>query len=110
MSIPMKTPQEVQQDIADRFKARRLAMNLTQKELAKRAGVSWGSLKRFERAGLISLDSLLRIALVLDCLGDFDSLAADNRRTPLGRSLDSILATPATRRRATSRKAVSHGL
>jgi transcriptional regulator with XRE-family HTH domain len=100
----MKTPKEVQEDIAGRFKARRLAMNLTQRELAARSGVSWSSLKRFEREGLIALDSLLSIALVLDCLGDFDKLATDSQRVPVGRSLDTILATPTPRRRATGIK------
>jgi transcriptional regulator with XRE-family HTH domain len=104
LSINMKTPQEVQQDLAGRFKARRLAMNLAQKELAVRSGVSWSSLKRFEREGLIALDSLLRIAMVLDCLGDFDNLATDSQRVPAGQSLDTILATPILRRRATSKK------
>ena len=43
-------------ELAGRFKARRLAMNFSQEELAKRAGVSWSSLKRFEYTGLVSLD------------------------------------------------------
>jgi len=79
-------------------------MNITQRELSARSGVSWSSLKRFERDGLIALDSLLSIALVLNCLSDFDKLAADNPGLRVGQSLDSILATPAPRRRATSRR------
>lgn len=110
MSIHLKTPQEVQQDLVGRFKARRLAMNLAQKELAARSGVSWSSLKRFEREGLIALDSLLRIAMVLDCLGNFDNLATDSQRVPVGQTLDAILATPTPRRRATSKKAASYDL
>lgn len=110
MTIILKTPQEARQEIAGRFKARRLAMNLTQRELAARSGVTWSSLKRFEREGLIALDSLLSIALVLDCLGDFDKLAAESQRTTAAQSLDAILATPTPRRRATSKKAVSHDL
>jgi len=43
-------------ELAGRFKARRLAMNFWQEGLAKRAGVSWSSLKRFEYTGLVSLD------------------------------------------------------
>ncbi len=101
----MKLPEEVQSDIASRFKDRRLTLNLTQKDLAARAGVSWASLKRFEREGLISLESLLKIALVLGCLGDFDKLVGDTQEIPPGRSLDSILAKPAVRRRATGKKA-----
>ncbi len=104
MSITLKTPQEVQQDIAGRFKARRLAMNLTRKELAARSGVAWSSLKRFESEGLIALDSLLAIALVLDCLDDFEKIAASGPRVPMAPSLDAILTTPKPRRRATTKK------
>jgi transcriptional regulator with XRE-family HTH domain len=107
LSIILKTPQEIQEEIADRFKARRLAMNLTQKELATRSGVGWSSLKRFEREGLIALDSLLSVALVLNCLGEFERLAADNQQLSAAQSLDAILATPTPRRRATSKKAAS---
>jgi transcriptional regulator with XRE-family HTH domain len=104
MSIMMKTLLEVRQDLAARFKVRRLAMNLTRDELASRSGVTGSSLKRFEREGLIALDSLLKIALVLDCLDDFETIAAGNSRVPAAQSLDDILAKPAPRRRATSKK------
>jgi transcriptional regulator with XRE-family HTH domain len=104
MSINLKTPLEVLKDLAERFKARRLAMNRTREELASRSGVPASSIKRFEREGLIALDSLLKIALVLDCLDDFEKLAADNSRLSAAQSLDDILAKPTPRRRATSKK------
>jgi transcriptional regulator with XRE-family HTH domain len=103
LPITLKIPADVRQEIAGRFKARRLAMNLTQCELAERSGVNWSSLKRFEREGLIALDSLLRIALVLECLGDFDRLA-ESLPIQTAQSLDAILATPAPRRKASRRK------
>jgi transcriptional regulator with XRE-family HTH domain len=102
--------QEVQTGIAGRFKARRLALNLTQSELAARSGVTFSSLKRFEREGLIALDSLLNLALVLNCLDDFDKLAAESTLNSATQSLDALLATPARRRRATGRKGSSHGI
>lgn len=110
MSVYLKTVQEVQTGIAGRFKARRLAMNLTQRELAVRSGVTWASLKRFERQGLIALESLLKLALVLDCLDDFDRLAAESPPIPAAQSLDALLAAPPSRRRATGRKGRSHGV
>ena len=109
MAVCLKTVQEVQTGIAGRFKSRRLAMNLTQRELAARSGVTWSSLKRFEREGLIALDSLLNLALVLDCLDDFDKLAVGSQSIPAVQSLDALLATPALRRGATGRKGRSHG-
>ncbi|MGA7830564.1 MAG: helix-turn-helix transcriptional regulator [Terracidiphilus sp.] len=110
MAVYLKTVQEVQAGIAGRFKARRLAMNMTQSVLAARSGVTFSSLKRFEREGLIALDSLLNLALVLNCLDDFDKLAAESQPTPAAQSLDALLATPARRKRATGRKGGSHGI
>jgi transcriptional regulator with XRE-family HTH domain len=79
-------------------------MNFTQRELAARSGVTWSSLKRFEREGLIALDSLLNLALVLECLDDFDKLAVKNQSMQAAQSLDALLATPVSRLRATGRK------
>ena len=110
MTVYFRTAQEVQAGIAGRFKARRLDLNLTQSELAARSGVTFSSLKRFEREGLIALDSLLNLALVLNCLDDFDKLAAESTLNSAAQSLDALLATPARRRRATGRKGSSHGI
>jgi transcriptional regulator with XRE-family HTH domain len=99
MSIELKSPRDVQRELAGRFKARRLAMNLTQEGLAARAGVSWSSLKRFEYTGLIALDALLKLALVLECLGDFDGICADDGRSLASKSLDEILSEAKPRRK-----------
>ncbi|MCI8647395.1 MAG: helix-turn-helix domain-containing protein [Firmicutes bacterium] len=74
MFLQLKTPYEIQREIASQAKERRKALKLTQSRLAERSGVSLGSVKRFEQSGEISLASLLKIALVLDCLGDFEGL------------------------------------
>ena len=44
--------------------------------LSKKSGVSYGSLKRFESTGEISLMSLLKLAIVLDCADGFEQLFA----------------------------------
>lgn len=97
--MEFKTPKDVQRELASRFKVRRLAMNLTQEGLAARAGVSWSSLKRFERTGLIAVDSLLKLALVLECLGDFDRVCADDVQRLSTRSLDELLSKTTPRRK-----------
>lgn len=110
MPVYLHVVYEVRTGIAERFKARRLSMNLTQRELAERSGVTWASLKRFERQGLIALESLLKLAVVLDCLDDFDRLAAESQAIPAAQSLDALLAAPTSRRRATGRKGRVHGV
>lgn len=72
-----------------RFKDKRLFLDLTQSGLSKRSGVSLGSLKRFESSGHISLESLLKLSLVLECLDDFGDIA--NYRKKTANSLDEIM-------------------
>ena len=50
---------------------------ISQKELAKRSGVSLGSLKRFEQTGEISLISLTKLAMALGLENELDGLFAD---------------------------------
>ncbi len=94
----LKTPDDVRREIADRFKARRLDQALTQRELAARSGVSLGSLKRFETTGLVALDSLLRLALALGVLEDFDQIGAGSWKLE-GRTLDELLKASPKRER-----------
>ncbi len=59
-------PIEIQKAIARKEKVRRKQKGITQEELARRAGLSLSSLRRFEQTGEISFSSLVRIASVLD--------------------------------------------
>lgn len=59
-------PMEIQKEIARKEKERRKDKGLTQEELARRAGLSLASLRRFEQTGEISFASLVRIGSVLD--------------------------------------------
>ncbi len=61
-------------NIAQRMRKRRKERGLTQVQLAKRADVSLGSLKRFESMGEVSLASLIRLAMALGCESDFEEL------------------------------------
>lgn len=74
--------------IAQRVRAQRLRRNWSQETLAQRAGISYGTLKRFEQTGQIALASLLKLALALNALEDFDVLFA-TATTP--HSLDALL-------------------
>ena len=69
-----KNPTDVLQEVAERFQKLRKQHNYSQQQMAERSGVSFGSIKRFERTGLISLDSLVKLAHVLDTLEQFDTL------------------------------------
>ncbi len=86
-------------ELATRARARRLESNLTQDGMASRAGVSLGSLKRFERTGAASLEVVARIALALGLQDGFGALLAPRER----RSLDEILASARVRVRGRRR-------
>lgn len=60
--------------IVGNVKSKRNELGISQLELAERSGVSYGSIKRFETKGDISLSSLIKIAIVLECEDDFKTL------------------------------------
>ena len=69
---PSKNPTDVMEDFAARHKKLRKLQGLSQRELAQRSGVSFGSIKRFETTGQISSESLLKLAHILNRLEDFN--------------------------------------
>lgn len=69
-----KQPNDVKMELAQKIKRIRKSKGYTQQELAKRTQVSYGSIKRFEQTGEISLIHLLEIANILDVLENFDLL------------------------------------
>ena len=69
-------------ELVKREKVARKAKKLTQRQLAERTGVSYGSIRRFEQTGEISLLSLVKIANALDCLEDFNELFKKAAREP----------------------------
>lgn len=64
----------IKQGVSSRFRGARKNIKMSQATLARRSGVSLGSIKRFERTGEISLSSLLKLALVLGYESDFNNL------------------------------------
>jgi transcriptional regulator with XRE-family HTH domain len=97
LAFSLNTPQEIGQKIAQRARERRLVLAMTQAELARRSGVSLGSVKRFEHTGQISLEHLLLLAWVLDALDPFNTLFAKSEELPA--TLDLLLNVPPKRQR-----------
>jgi transcriptional regulator with XRE-family HTH domain len=90
MALFFTTPQEMAERISKHAQAKRLFLNLSQKTLSERSGISLGVIKKFERTGKISLESLLKIALILGALEDFKDVFKPTPPEYLG-SLDDIL-------------------
>jgi transcriptional regulator with XRE-family HTH domain len=97
LSIALISPGDLVRGTAQKARARRLAANLSQEGLAARAGMSLGSLKRFERTGQIAFGSLVRLAFALGAEVEFDTLFPRAKFT----SVDDVLRQPRTRKRGT---------
>ncbi len=78
---------EISEIIAKNIKKIRLYQNLTQEALAKKSGVSLGSMKRFENQYEISLKNLIKLAMALGVEDDLLSLF--KKESP--KSIDDII-------------------
>ena len=69
-----ETAEELDQKLAQRVRNIRKRRSISQEKLASMSGVSYGSIKRFETSGQISLISLTKIAMVLDIADELRNL------------------------------------
>lgn len=90
VSLFMMMPHEVGHYIAKQMQAKRLSFNFSQKTLSERSGVSLSVIKKFERTGKISLESFLKLTLVLDFLKKLKELF-DEPASETFKSLDELL-------------------
>jgi transcriptional regulator with XRE-family HTH domain len=88
-------PASIQEALAGRVRMRRLEMDLTQRAMAARAGVTLATYRRFERSGEISLRNLVLVSAVIGMQDDFDSLFAETRY----RNIDDVISQGARAKR-----------
>ncbi len=69
-----ETAEELDLKIALRVRDIRKRRSISQKRLSEMSGVSYGSVKRFETTGQISLVSLTKLAMALDIAGDLRNI------------------------------------
>lgn len=74
MSFVWETPEEINLALAGRLTAIRKRRGLSQRQLSERSNVSFGSIKRFETTGQISLISLTKLAVALDQVDEIKKL------------------------------------
>lgn len=85
------TPLKAQQKLAEHTRQQRLSMELTQDGLANRSGVPLPTLRKFEQTGAISLESFLKLQMVLGGLEDI--LKATQPLPKKFGSIDEVLET-----------------
>lgn len=72
-ALQFVTYYEKQLEIAKRFVLIRKNRKISQRRLSEIFGVSYASIRRFEKTGNISLSSLVKLALVLQLYDDLDN-------------------------------------
>jgi transcriptional regulator with XRE-family HTH domain len=88
LPLELQTIAEVAATLAGRVRDLRLDRGWTQRETAERAGLSHSTYREFERTGQISLERLLKLAVLFDALPAFGQLFAP----PPARSLEELAA------------------
>lgn len=101
----LKTAAELAQELADRIRVRRAALNWPQEEAARRAGITNRTWRRLETEGKGSLENVIKAAIALRCEEGLAALFP----APAAASLDALLKQqaasqlPPARRRARRR-------
>lgn len=72
--ISLRTPAETCAHLGHRARHARLLQNLTQAELAARAGISPGAVRKLESGGQTTLATFVRVAFALGAASDFERL------------------------------------
>lgn len=83
-----KTGLELQAELGQRIRARRLGLGLTQRDAATRADVACRTWRRLEAEGYASVEDLVKAAIALRCEEGLDSLFP----SPAARTMDELLA------------------
>ena len=73
-ALEFVTYYEKQLEISQRFKTIRKNRKVSQQRLSELSGVSYASIRRFEKTGDISFASLVKLALALQLYDDLDNL------------------------------------
>ena len=77
MNFVWETSEEIIMGVAERLTRIRKRRKITQQELSVKSNVSYGSIKRFETSGQISLISLTKLCVALECTDEIKRLFTD---------------------------------
>ena len=82
-----KTPNDLAKELVEKIKQQRKKLKISQIQLAAKSGVSLGSIKRFESKYEISLNSFIKILIVLNLEQDLENLFTQKNYT----SIDEVI-------------------
>ncbi len=87
--ILLITVSKAQKKLAENIRERRLRLGLTQEGLAERSGVALPTLRKLEQKGMISLESFLKLLLIVGGLEEI--VEAIKPGKPAFSSIDEVL-------------------
>lgn len=102
LDFKLATSDEIARALGLRLRAQRLARSITQEELAHRAGVAVGSVKKIESSGNTTLRTFISVAQALSLADEFAAILALKPHVSIAAM---ERAETATRQRARRRKA-----
>ena len=74
MDLKFKKPEEVVTSLCERLRKERLYLEMTQADVATRAGVSVNTVSNLEAGRNVSFENLVRVAMVLGRLKELEEL------------------------------------
>ena len=74
LDLNFSKPEEIVQRLCQRLRTERLAQEMSQADVAGRAGVGINTVSNLEAGRNVSFESLVRVAMVLGRAQEFDSL------------------------------------
>lgn len=86
MDLSLSKPDEVVKLLCDRLRKERLSRQMTQAEVAARAGIGVNTVSNLESGKNVGFENVVRVAMVLGRLGELEALFQ-----PKVDSLDDIL-------------------
>jgi len=102
--IAFKTDLEIAGELASRVSKERVSQNITQQALAELSGVTYSTIRHFERTGKIGLERLISLLRALKKLDEFEHFLTPTPVSPMER-----LQGAASKPRKRARTVGSHG-
>jgi transcriptional regulator with XRE-family HTH domain len=103
MDLSLSKPSEIVKLLCERLRKERLAQQMTQAEVAARAGIGVNTLSNLEAGRNTTFESVVRIAMVLGCGSELENLFK-----PKLDSLDDILRYDNSAKRQRAQRKSGH--
>lgn len=104
MDLTLTKPEEIVKLLCDRLRKERLALQMTQADVAARAGIGVNTVSNLESGRNVGFENLVKVAMVLGRVGELEALFA-----PKVDSLDDLLRYEKSATRQRVKRKHHHG-